>query len=204
MTYIIQQNAQNYKRKSSVRKIPDWGSCWCRNIRYNHTGRSARTPSCLGTSSACPLSGRPGSRAHRRRAYRSTRHSRGPQRTRCSCKWPTSGLRWPMPDLQCLAGSGPVRLNAVKILIVRSVQVIFVVALQIVPDAGMLAAVAAGAYGDGRIRRNEQSAHIDILLRDIGDGEELCPLVLRGTSPWSSARAKSRSTATAPSAGASP
>jgi len=36
----------------------------------------------------------------------------------------------------------------------------------------MLAAVAAGAYGDGRIRRNEQSAHIDILLRDIGDGEE--------------------------------
>lgn len=109
MTYIIQQNAQNYKRKSSVRKIPDWGSGWCRNIRYNHTGRSARTPSCLGTSSACPLSGRPGSRAHRRRAYRSTRHSRGPQRTRCSCKWPTSGLRWPMPDLPCLAGSGPVR-----------------------------------------------------------------------------------------------
>ena len=109
MTYIIQQNAQNYKRKSSVRKIPDWGSGWCRNIRYNHTARSARTPSCLGTSSACPLSGRPGSRAHRRRAYRSTRHSRGPQRTRCSCKWPTSGLRWPMPDLQCLAGSGPVR-----------------------------------------------------------------------------------------------
>ena len=36
----------------------------------------------------------------------------------------------------------------------------------------MLAAVAAGAYGDGRIRCNEQSAHIDILLRDIGDGEE--------------------------------
>ena len=33
---------------------------------------------------------------------------------------------------------------------------------------------------------------------------KLCPLVLRGTSPWSSARAKSRSTATAPSAGASP
>ena len=38
MTYIIQQSAQNYKRKSSVRKIPDWGSGWCRNIRYNHTG----------------------------------------------------------------------------------------------------------------------------------------------------------------------
>ena len=43
-------------------------------------------------------------------------------------------------------------------------------------DAGMLAAVAAGAYGDGRIRRNEQSAHIDICLlytsQCLGAGEK--------------------------------
>ena len=58
-------------------------------------------------------------------------------------------------------------LNAVNVDVIGIRQIILIVAFQIVPDARMLVPVAAGADGHSGIRRNEQPAHIDLLLRNI-------------------------------------
>ena len=58
-------------------------------------------------------------------------------------------------------------LHGVKVVIIIG-NVIHIIAFQLIPDAGMLIAVAAGADGQGLARGNEQPAHSDIAVRDIG------------------------------------
>ena len=58
-------------------------------------------------------------------------------------------------------------LHGVEVVIIIG-DVIHIIAFQIVPDAGVLAAVAAGADGHGLARGDEQTAHIDVAVRNIG------------------------------------